>query len=284
MRRQVLDLVADDGSGPRPARWSPRGALRSSAGRWEDALPGARAGRDGWCLDGRAAPAAPLPAARAADLEARIGVARAAALAPTGAAPPAARPLPSFRAAARAHKRAVKRRAGRWLDIGADLRIVADDLSDACARARKKARGARRAGADDPALTDRWLTLQAAAVAAAARADKAGRAAGVSVRAQRAAGARLRSQRAAGARAEEGARQVRRWNARAGTAAPPAATVARDPLWVRTADNRRRNPEQAPPARPLSSEERAAYDARRAARSARDRGEPAAHFVAWAGV
>ena len=217
MRRQVIDLVADDddddGGGPRPARWSPRGALRSSAGRWEDALPGARAGRDGWGLDGRAAPAAPLPAARAADLEARIVIARAAALAP-GAAPPNARLLPLFRVAAGAHKRAVKRRSGRWLDIGADLRLVADDLSDACARARKAARAARRAGADDPTLTERWLTLQAAAIEAAARADNAGRAAGVSVRAQRAAGARLRAQRAAAARTEETARRVRSHNRR----------------------------------------------------------------------
>lgn len=283
MRRQIVDLVADDEGGPRPARWAPRGALRSSAGRWEDALPGARAGRDGWCLDGRAAPAAPLPPARAADLEARIVIARAAALAP-GAAPPAARPLPLFRVAAGAHKRVIKRRAGRWLDIGADLRIVADDLSDACARARKAVRAARRAGADEPTLTERWLTLQAAAIEAAARADKVGRVAGVSVRAQRAAAARLQAQRAAAARADDTARQFRRWNQRAGTAAPPAATVVRDPLWVRAADNHRRNPEQAPPRRPLSAEERAAHEARVAARAARDRGEPAAHVVAWAGV
>ena len=213
MRRQTIDLVADDGSWPRPARWSPRGALRSSAGRWEEALPGARAGRDVWCLDGKVAPAVPLPPTRAADIEARVGVARAAALAP-GAAPPNARPLPLFRVAAGAHKRAVKRRAGRWLDIGADLRLSADALSDACARARKAVRAARRAGADDPTLTERWLTLQAAAIEAAARADRAGRAAGVSVRAQRAAGARLRAQRAAAARAEDTARKVRAHNRR----------------------------------------------------------------------
>lgn len=261
----------------------PVSPLSSPAGACADA-PGGRARPPLGASGGEWSPdmsAADWEAARAWDA-ARADAAARAALPSVEPCEPA--PLPSFRRAARERAALLKRRAARWLASGAPLRWEADRLSAAAGEARGLARWARKRGEPSDHLYARALWLGARADALHRRAQAAARAAGVSPRAQAARARAWAAARVESSLHEAHAERVRRWNRRAGTAAPPAATVARDPLWVRTADNRRRNPEQAPPARPLSVEERASYEARRAARSARDRGEPVAHVVAWAGV
>lgn len=235
------------------AHWRARGALRSSMGALDSALPTARPGRDGWVFDGQREPAAPLPVARAADLQARALVARGFDVlrdAGVKAAPPVVAPLPSFRRAASAHGRVIKRRVGRYVDCGALLRIEADRLGETLAKARRAARWARKQGADNaPALWAVYERLHDVHADLEARALAAARKAGRSPQGQRVMARRLLARMDRAARADVHAVAVRRHNG-----APAHKPIKRDGAGERAAGNRARRdkrPERVAAARAL---------------------------------